>query len=51
MTVNSEKLETEQGYIYKLTIKHTRVKDSGAYRIEINGIRSEAVLGVKGNQI
>ncbi|CAC5377872.1 unnamed protein product [Mytilus coruscus] len=47
MTVHPEKLETEQGYIYKMTINHTRVEDSGTYRIEKNGICSEAGLGVK----
>ncbi|CAC5390359.1 unnamed protein product [Mytilus coruscus] len=47
MTYNTEKLETEQGYIYKLTIKHAGVQDSGTYRIEKNCIRSEAVLQVK----
>ncbi|CAC5373142.1 TTN [Mytilus coruscus] len=47
MTGNTAKIETEEGQIFKLTIKHTRVEDRGIYRIEKNGIRSEATLEVK----
>ncbi|XP_071150426.1 obscurin-like protein 1 [Mytilus edulis] len=48
LTVDSTKQETDQGYIYKLEIKHALVKDGGSYRIEINCIRSEADLEVEG---
>lgn len=50
LAVNSTKEKTYEGYIYRLEIKYAIVKDRGRYRIEINRIRSEADLEVKGNQ-
>lgn len=51
ITFNTEgkKTETLPGNIYKLTISPVRLQDSGKYRIQQNGICSEAELYVKGN--
>ncbi|CAG2194444.1 TTN [Mytilus edulis] len=48
---NNLKMETLPGHIYKLIISPASLQDSGRYRIEKNGIRSEAVLDVKGNKV
>lgn len=45
----TENIETEQGYIYRLKIKYTNVTDSGNYRIVKNGFQKEATLDVEGN--
>ncbi|CAC5377871.1 unnamed protein product [Mytilus coruscus] len=47
MNTGNIKKETFPGNIHKLTISPARLQDSGRYRIEKNGISSEAVLVVK----
>ncbi|XP_071149142.1 uncharacterized protein [Mytilus edulis] len=47
MDTGNIKQETLPGNIYKLTISPATLHDSGRYRIEKNGISSEAVLDVK----
>lgn len=51
MNTGNIKQKTFPGNIYKLIISPVTLHDSGRYRIEKNGIRSEAVLDVKGNQV
>ncbi|VDI73379.1 Hypothetical predicted protein [Mytilus galloprovincialis] len=41
------KMETLPGHIYRLVISPATLQDNGSYRIEKNGICSEAVLDVK----
>lgn len=43
------KMEILPGHIYRLVISPATLQDNGRYRIEKNGICSEAVLDVKGN--
>lgn len=53
ITINTRniKQETFPGNVHKLTISPAKLQDSGRYRIEKNGISSEAVLDVKGNKV
>lgn len=45
------KMETLPVNIHKLTISPARLQDSGSYKIEKNGISSEAILDVKGTKV
>lgn len=51
LDTGNRKRETLPGHIFKLLISPASLLDSGIYRIEKNGIRSEAVLDVKGNKV
>lgn len=44
-------METLPGNIYKLTISQTLLSDGGKYTIKMNGVVSEAILKVEGNQV
>ncbi|CAG2199551.1 unnamed protein product [Mytilus edulis] len=49
--IGNIKMETLPGNIHKLTISPARLQDSGSYKIEKNGISSEAILDVKGTEV
>lgn len=49
-TDNIDVQDTEDGYIHKLTIKHTKVEDRGTYKIQVNGVPREVDLEVLGNK-